>query len=116
MKKFKIIKVKRYWVEDSNGISLHKQWEKQRDINSEQEKILRISPKGYVERLEIELQCPDNNLVNGIKTKLKWVKDDNYEINWENELSDAQGDPWKQFVNRHLKRKHKDIINLGEVV
>lgn len=110
MRNFKIVKVKRY-QEESNKMSVHEQWEKQRDINSWQEKVLRISPEGYVERLEIKLQSPDDNSLNEIEINFNWIKDDNYKIVYENETKD---NPWEQLIKRYILRNKKPSNNKRE--
>lgn len=110
MRNFKIVKVKRY-QEKSNKMSVHEQWEKQRDINSWQEKVLRISPEGYVERLEIKLQSPDDNSLNEININFNWIKDDNYKIVYKNETKD---NPWEQLIKRYILRNKKPSNNKRE--
>lgn len=107
MKRFKIIKVKWYQVLSDNGIIAHKEWKKQRYINAWEEKILRVSSDGDVQRLELGWNCLNGNLVNGLQFIPNWVRDNNYRVVQFDE------DPWKQFVNRYNYRQGKSSKNEG---
>lgn len=116
MKKFKIIKVKEYQIVQPNGIVISTKWTQQRDITSDQIRILRLSPEGYVERMSLEFKLPIDDLMNGIQFEPRWIRDNNYRVIWSEELQDTNGDPWKEFVKRHNNRNKESFVNLGNTI
>lgn len=116
MKKFKIIKVKEYQILQPNGIVISTKWIQQRDITSDQTRILRLSPEGYVERMSLEFKLPIDDLMNGIQFEPRWIRDNNYRVIWSEELQDTNGDPWKMFVKRHMRRKKQNPVEMGQTI
>ena len=117
MKKFKIIKVKCHQVVQPNGIVVKVQWEKQRDITSEESALLRVSETGVVQRLQIRLET-SWDLMKGIAFKATWLRDDDYRVVWQKELEGdlSNEDPWKVFISRFNQRSKKNFVDLGQTI
>lgn len=116
MKKFKIIRVKQYQVIQPDNIVVTTRWEKDRDITSDQASKLRVSPTGIVQRLHVGIQLPLFDLMQGIEFKATWERDDNYRVIWWGDLEQQNGDPWKMFVKRHMRRKKQSPVKMGQTI